>query len=179
MPRKKTTCARRDGHVGPCATAEAMGRNREYRHVNPSPRQTPESYTRSRRKARIVGYGLTEATFAQLLEIQNNACAMCHEPLEEGQRRHIDHDHACCAGKRRSCGKCVRGVLCHTCNIALGHIERRQALARSYLADPPGDLLRAALSPDSCAVQQKPARGRLAPRPGRAGESLAASVRRP
>jgi hypothetical protein len=36
--------------------------------------------------------------------------------------------------------------LCHTCNIALGHIERRQVLARAYLANPPGDLLRATLS---------------------------------
>ena len=31
----------------------------------------------------------------------------------------IDHDHTCCLGDR-TCGKCIRGVLCQSCNRVLG-----------------------------------------------------------
>jgi hypothetical protein len=140
MPRKKTTCARNPGHAGDCATAENMENRRAYRSVHPH-HQSPESRKKSKRKYRISSYGLTEASFAQLLLAQDYACGMCHEPFKEGQRIHVDHDHACCKDKCRSCGKCVRGLLCHVCNIALGHIERRYALSRLYLDNPPAQLV--------------------------------------
>jgi hypothetical protein len=63
---------------------------------------------------------------------------MCRGPFAEGSPIFVDHDHACCPGERTSCGKCVRGLLCLSCNTALGHIERRFGLARAYLAKPPG-----------------------------------------
>lgn len=34
----------------------------------------------------------------------------------------IDHDHECCPGPY-SCGECVRGVLCKTCNIGIGYLK--------------------------------------------------------
>ena len=83
----------------------------------------------------------TEDSFAQLLVAQDYACGMCREPFKEGQRIHVNHDHACCKDKCRSCGKCVRGLLCHVCNIALGHIERRYALSRLYLDNLPAQLV--------------------------------------
>jgi hypothetical protein len=64
----------------------------------------------------------TQELFDLLLDAQQNACGMCHEPFKEGQLIHVDHNHACCRGKNRSCGQCIRGLLCHTCNIALGYI---------------------------------------------------------
>ena len=79
-----------------------------------------------------------------MLDAQQHTCGMCHDPFEKGQLIHVDHDHACCREKNRSCGECIRGLLCHTCNIALGHIERRYAMARAYLDSPPVRLLVAA-----------------------------------
>jgi hypothetical protein len=120
-----------------------MERQREYARAHPH-RESPESRKKSNRKYRIASYGLTQEQFNRLLCVQQNTCGMCHEPFAEGQLIHVDHDHACCRGKNRSCGECVRGLLCHACNIALGHIERRYAMARAYLDSPPIRLLNAA-----------------------------------
>lgn len=63
---------------------------------------------------------------------------MCREPFEDDRRIYVDHDHGCCPGEGRSCGKCVRGLLCLRCNTALGHMERMWDSAEVYLRDPPG-----------------------------------------
>ncbi|TDC35689.1 hypothetical protein E1211_15265 [Micromonospora sp. 15K316] len=48
----------------------------------------------------------------------------------------VDHDHDCCPASTHSCGQCVRGLICHSCNIAAGLVRDdpkiAQALA-SYL----------------------------------------------
>ena len=90
---------------------------------------------------KLARYGLTQERFDRLLEAQQYACAMCKTPFEEGQPIFIDHDHACCPGEKTSCGKCVRGLLCLSCNTSLGHIERKHDLARAYLDSPPGQLV--------------------------------------
>jgi hypothetical protein len=82
--------------------------------------------------------------FDRLLEAQGHACAMGGEPFTEDSMIFVDHDHACCPKEKSSCGSCVRGLLCLSCNTALGHIERKGDLARAYLAAPPGRLLSAA-----------------------------------
>ena len=120
-----------------------MERNRLYNRDHPH-RESPESRKKSNRKYRISSYGLSQEQFDRLLAAQLQTCGMCHEPFEQGQLIHVDHDHACCQRKNRSCGGCIRGLLCHTCNIALGHIERRYAMARVYLDSPPVLLLDAA-----------------------------------
>ncbi len=76
-----------------------------------------------------------------LLEIQQYACAMCRTPFEEEQPIFIDHNHACCPDEKSSCGRCVHGLLCLSCNTALGVIERKYDLARAYLDSPPGQLV--------------------------------------
>lgn len=80
-------------------------------------------------------YGVTRAEWDALFEAQGSACAICSSDSPRGRGWATDHDHACCPGKR-SCGKCIRGILCSPCNVGLGHFGDdldRLAQARAYL----------------------------------------------
>jgi hypothetical protein len=81
-------------------------------------------------------YRLSPARLAMLMLRAGNACEICREPVN-GRTMRIDHDHKCCAGPTKTCGKCTRGVLCHRCNVALGFMQDdpdRLRAAIEYLA---------------------------------------------
>lgn len=61
---------------------------------------------------------LTQKEYETLFNKFGGKCHICRE--KEGYA--IDHDHSCC-NKNRSCGKCVRGILCRGCNTALGNLK--------------------------------------------------------
>lgn len=75
---------------------------------------------RSRPRAIESTYGITIEYYNDLLDQQNNCCAVCGGVNENGRALAVDHDHTCCPGKK-SCGKCVRGLLCGRCNFMLGN----------------------------------------------------------
>ena len=144
MPRKQTHCAWRVGHGGTCRTPEAMerARQRQADKVRVNGRQaSPAARRRHNQAYRLARYGLTQEQFGRLLGVQGYSCGMCHEPFAKGSPVFVDHDHSHCPGEKTSCGKCVRGLLCLSCNTALGHIERKSELALQYLANPPGRLV--------------------------------------
>jgi len=71
-----------------------------------------------------------------MLEDQAGVCAICGLINENGRMLAVDHDHSCCPGDR-SCGKCVRKLLCGDCNMGLGKFKddvELLAKAISYLA---------------------------------------------
>lgn len=57
-----------------------------------------------------------------MLEQQGNACAACRTPFGGKIRPEVDHDHTCCPTVK-TCGRCIRGLLCHKCNTMAGGIE--------------------------------------------------------
>jgi len=69
----------------------------------------------------IKQYGITLDEYHDMLERQNYACKICGRNDKTYRKRlSIDHDHNCCTGIK-SCGKCIRGLLCHHCNAGLGN----------------------------------------------------------
>src|SRR5579863_7681664 len=65
------------------------------------------------KKARNYRYRITTEIYEQMLDKQNKACAICLRPPSENKILCVDHDHRCCPGSE-TCGKCMRGLLCHT-----------------------------------------------------------------
>lgn len=102
-------------------------------------RSSESNRVRERRRLLRL-YNITQSDWDAMVERQGNRCAICptDRPGGRGESWHIDHDHACCPGKG-SCGRCVRGLLCGDCNVAIGRMRDDPVLLRaaaSYLERP-------------------------------------------
>ncbi len=76
-----------------------------------------------RNMRQLKKYGLTIDQYMTLLESQNYSCKLCQRQDTTFRKRlSVDHDHNCCPGES-SCGKCIRGLLCHHCNAGLGNVK--------------------------------------------------------
>ncbi len=82
-------------------------------------------------------YGITLTDYNTILESQNGCCAICgveeiaQREMWPTRRMPVDHDHK--ADK-------VRGILCHNCNVGLGHFRDDPKLlmaAAEYLIKGP------------------------------------------
>ncbi|WP_405620196.1 endonuclease VII domain-containing protein [Streptomyces sp. NBC_00076] len=68
-------------------------------------------------------YGITADQYDTMADAQSGVCAICKAPDPAGKGLAVDHDHACCPDPAKSCGACVRGLLCWPCNVGLGHLR--------------------------------------------------------
>jgi hypothetical protein len=69
-------------------------------------------------------YNISAKEYYELLENQGGGCAICGMTEEElGQHLSVDHNHRCCPQRKKSCGMCVRGLLCPNCNNGLGRFQ--------------------------------------------------------
>jgi hypothetical protein len=91
-----------------------------------------------RDKALIHNYGITLADYEAMAQEQGGGCAICGGLSKDGRPLAVDHDHACCPGQR-TCGRCVRALLCSDCNLGIGYFGDdigRLETAVAYLKHP-------------------------------------------
>jgi len=84
----------------------------------------------TRVRSTLDKYGLTVARYDEMVEAQGGACAICSTPCTTFV---VDHDHDCCPGQT-TCGKCVRGLLCGTCNSGIGLLKDSSDVLRKAAA---------------------------------------------
>lgn len=105
----------------PCSAANAE-RSRLYP-------VSPEANRRHKLKFR---YGLSLEVFNGTLAAQGGACKLCLTSEPSQGVWCVDHDHTCCPSESKTCGKCVRGILCGPCNRAIGLLkENTETLKRA------------------------------------------------
>jgi hypothetical protein len=80
---------------------------RRYRSERDYPAMMRESHLRR-------SFGMTQEEYEARLREQGGGCAVCGRPPKQGKSLHVDHDHE--TGY-------VRGLLCFSCNAALGHFQ--------------------------------------------------------
>ena len=56
-------------------------------------------------------YDINQSDYEEIKEFQEGRCCICHQ---ESDKLVVDHDHGSGA---------VRGLLCHSCNVMLGHAK--------------------------------------------------------
>lgn len=79
-------------------------------------RKRPPTYEKQRAWDLQRNYGMTQNDFDLMLKSQNDQCAICGSTKWGGRHNTpcVDHDHA--TGQ-------IRGLLCHSCNLILGHAK--------------------------------------------------------
>ncbi len=72
---------------------------------------------------RMKKYGLSEADYQNMVDSQENLCAICGR-TEDNKALAVDHDH--------DTGE-IRGLLCGYCNVRLGWFDKYRAETLAYL----------------------------------------------
>lgn len=80
-------------------------------------------------KAKLARYQLTIEQWEDLLAECDSRCSICGKELLTPGEQYVDHDHSCCGGGG-SCGKCVRAILCRSCNFGIANFSDKPELVR-------------------------------------------------
>ena len=95
----------------------AKRREEKYEQV----REYEKKFHRARRLK--YEYGITEEYYSNLISLQNNSCVICSTSFTITPAK-IDHCHT---------SGIVRGLLCNTCNLGLGHFKDKKELLQNAI----------------------------------------------
>ena len=112
--RERKNAYRREWRKSAAQKAKQRADNSRFRAKNPDYQKKWRASHPGRRRFESYRqrYGLTRDAFEALLATQGGRCGICRVTLVASDKgTHVDHDHAT---------NRVRGVLCRTCNAALG-----------------------------------------------------------
>lgn len=129
-----------------CANARRLARVKRLEAENPELRELRRQddaarylveFDKRRNRWLQNTYKITLEEYNRKLSQQDGVCALCGKEeiarAADGRVRSlaVDHNHLCCPGKK-SCGLCVRDLLCQRCNTALAIFDRvpREKLIR-------------------------------------------------
>jgi hypothetical protein len=120
-------------HPVPCEPCKS--RNREYmrrKRAGIPPEERTRQWHSKRYYYLKYKYGITEQQYDEMLKLQDNKCAICGSSSTKDKKRHrlmVDHCHTT---------KKVRGLLCSSCNKAIGLMSDSPKILMSaikYLKD--------------------------------------------
>ena len=111
-------------------------RSREWQKNNPEKyRESIKSWVRKNPEQKWIldkkshlwtHYRITIEDFQDIFIEQGGKCLVCNKQ----KRLVVDHDHSCCPQKI-TCGKCIRGLICISCNTLLGYLETHKNILHS------------------------------------------------
>ena len=123
-----------------CSETYKLNWRSKNRHkVNKQKRKWHRKNPEAMRRYDLQKVGITSEQYDALEAKQQKLCAICgvDDPGKGKKNFCVDHSHLCCP-KRKSCGKCLRGLLCSSCNLAVGllkdSLSRAEAVVR-YLKE--------------------------------------------
>lgn len=93
--------------------------------------RAPHARKQRAKRRREIRYGITNEQYEALQAAQDGGCAICHEPCSTGRRLSVDHAHTdncdwrVRKGNDNHCSCPIRGLLCQSCNAAIGRFRVR------------------------------------------------------
>lgn len=109
-----TTSRLRARHTISCGCVASANLQRRMTRGGRTKSSHPEHAIYRRERTVKSKYGLDSIEYASMLKAQNNRCAVCLNLFEGKNFAHVDHCHT--TGK-------IRGLLCRTCNLGIGHLK--------------------------------------------------------
>jgi len=112
-----TTSAERSRRYRQLHPERHLEQNRRWAKANPDKVNAKNRRWRKESGYRWRRHGITPEAAEDLWFEQGCVCAGCGAPAARPENLFVNHDHACCP-RGFSCGKCIRGLVCHGCNMA-------------------------------------------------------------